>query len=66
MDEWFDLYADDVFRFSLWLTGNRDDALDAVQEVFFRAYPCSVPFHHIANSYHDGRLPTTPRIGGIS
>lgn len=38
IDQWFDLYADDVYRFSLSLIGNREDARDVVQEVFLRAY----------------------------
>ena len=49
IDEWFDLYADDVFRFSLWLTGNRDDARDTVQEVFFRAHQGLSDFRHDAS-----------------
>lgn len=34
--ELYDLYADELFGFSLWLTGNRTDAADVVQEVFVR------------------------------
>ncbi|GEO25526.1 ECF RNA polymerase sigma factor SigX [Alicyclobacillus acidoterrestris] len=42
----FDLYADDVYRFSFSLIGNRDDAMDVVQEVFFRAYKGWNQFRH--------------------
>lgn len=34
----FDAYADDVYRFSLSLVGDQEEAKDVVQEVFFRAY----------------------------
>jgi len=36
-------YADDVFRFALYLTGNRADAEDITSEVFVRLWASSEP-----------------------
>ena len=34
----YDSYAPDVYRFSLWLSGNRTDAEDVTSETFVRAW----------------------------
>lgn len=36
--ELYDRYADDVYRFALWLTGNPADAQDIVSETFVRVF----------------------------
>ena len=37
-------YQDMVYRVALHIFGNRQDAEDAVQEVFLRLYTCEKPF----------------------
>ena len=36
--ELYELYAQDVYRFALWLSGNADDARDITSETFVRAW----------------------------
>jgi Sigma-70 region 2 len=36
--ELYSRYAEDVYRFALWLTGNPDDAKDITSETFVRAW----------------------------
>ncbi|MDQ0189814.1 RNA polymerase sigma factor [Alicyclobacillus cycloheptanicus] len=38
VEQLFDQYKNEVFRYALYLLKNRDDAQDVVQEVFLRAY----------------------------
>lgn len=37
VEELFDRYADDLYRFAFHATGNREDSSDIVQDVFLRA-----------------------------
>lgn len=37
-EELYTAYADDVYRFAYWLTGNTDDAQDIASETFVRAW----------------------------
>lgn len=38
IDELFDLYSDDIYRFALYSLKNSNDAKDVVQEVFLKAF----------------------------
>lgn len=49
VDDLFDCYADDVYRFALYTVGNPSDAKDIVQEVFIRAYQGWADFRQTAN-----------------
>lgn len=46
IDQLFDAYSDDVYRFALHSIGNQNDAKDIVQEVFLRAYQGWNNFRH--------------------
>lgn len=37
---WVDLHSDGLYKHALWMTGNRDTALDMVQETFYQAWQC--------------------------
>lgn len=46
----FQLYADDIYRFARLSLGRHEDAKDAVQEVFLKAFRAYGSFRHDANS----------------
>lgn len=49
IDQLFDLYAVDIYRFALHSIGNQADAKDIVQEVFLKAYVAWRKFRGDAN-----------------